>query len=62
MYDGMLSHLFDRFFVVTKYILPTIEDVKFLPINCDSDCNYLNVNLDKNRYPVQHHTNIRNIC
>ena len=28
-YEGMLSHSFDMFYVVTKFILPTIEDVKF---------------------------------
>ena len=61
-YEGMLSHSFDRFYVVTKFILPTIEDVKFLPINFDSECNYLKVELDKHRYPVTHLTNIGNIC
>ena len=38
-YKGMLSHSFDRFYVVTKFILPTIEDVKFSPIDFDSECN-----------------------
>ena len=42
-YEGMLSHSFDRFYVVTKFILPTMEDVKFSPIHFDSECNYLNV-------------------
>ena len=28
-YEGMLSHSFDRFYVVTKFILPTIEDLNF---------------------------------
>ena len=31
-YEGMLSHSFDRFYAVTKSILPTIEVIKFLPI------------------------------
>ena len=39
-YEGMLLHLFDRFYVVTKFILSTIKDVKFLPINFDSECYY----------------------
>ena len=43
----MLSHSFDRFYVVMKLMLPTIDDVKFLPINFDSKCNYLKINLDK---------------
>ena len=59
-YEGMLSHPFDRFFVVKIYLL-TIEDGKFLLINFDSGFNYLKVYLGKNRYPVQHVTNIRNL-
>ena len=31
-HEGMLSYLFDIFYVVTKFILPTIEDVKFYPL------------------------------
>ena len=27
-YEGMLPHPFDRFYVVTKFILPTIKDFK----------------------------------
>ena len=34
--EGMLSHLLDRFYVVTKFILQTTEDVKFLLIIFDS--------------------------
>ena len=58
----MLSHLSDRFYVVTKFILPVNEDVEFLLINFCSECNYLKVDLDKHRYPVQHLTNSRNLC
>ena len=32
-YEGMLAHSFDRFYVVTKFILHTINDLKFLPID-----------------------------
>ena len=31
-YEGMLSHSFDRFYVVTKCILPTIDDIKIKPL------------------------------
>ena len=34
-YEGMLAHSFDRFYVVTKFILPTINDLKFPSIDCD---------------------------
>ena len=41
-YEGMLSHCFDRFYLVTKFMLPTFNDLKFSPIDFDSECNYLN--------------------
>ena len=28
-YEGMSAHLFDRFYVVTKFIVPTMDDQKF---------------------------------
>ena len=28
-YEGMLVHSFDRFYVVTKFMLPMIGDLKF---------------------------------
>ena len=27
-YEGMLSHSFDRLYVVTKFVFPTVEDIK----------------------------------
>ena len=41
----MLAHSFDRFYVVTKFILPTLDDLKLSPIKYDKECNYL-YNLD----------------
>ena len=40
-YDGMLAHLFDRFYMVTKFILPSIGDLKFSTLNYDNTCAYL---------------------
>ena len=40
-YDGMLAHSFDRFYVVTKFILPSIADLNFSKLNYDSTCAYL---------------------
>ena len=31
----MLAHPFDRFYVVTKFMLPTIGDLKFSKLNFD---------------------------
>ena len=43
----MVAHSFNRFCVVTKFILPTMDDLKLLPINYDGECRYLE-NLDDN--------------
>ena len=42
--------------------MPTIEDLKFSPIDFDSECNYLNVDLDRHRYPIHYLPNIENLC
>ena len=34
-YEGMLIHSFDRFYVVTKFMLPTIGDLKFSKLDFD---------------------------
>ena len=40
-YEGMLAHSFDRFYVVTKFILPTLDDLKSSPIRYDKECKYI---------------------
>ena len=45
--EGKHSHSFDRFYVVTKFILPTIEDTKISPITFDIECSYWHIKLDK---------------
>ena len=44
-YEGILAHSFDRFYVVTKFILLMLDDLKLSPIKYDKECNYLH-NLD----------------
>ena len=40
-YEGMLAHSFDKFHVITKFILPTPNDLKLPPIKYDKECKYL---------------------
>ena len=40
-YKGMLVHSFDRFYVVTKFEMPKIEDLKLAMFSFDLTCNYL---------------------
>ena len=37
----MLAHLYDRFYVVTKFILPSIGDLKFSNLNYDITSAYM---------------------
>ena len=39
----MLVHSFDRFYVVTKFILPSIGDLNFSILNYDNTCAYLDI-------------------
>ena len=39
-YEVMLAHSFDRFYVVTKFMLPTIGDLKFSKLDFDYTCAY----------------------
>ena len=54
-YEGMLAHSFDRFYVVTKYMLPMIGDLKFSKLDFDYTCAYK----EKEYAPS---TDSRNIC
>ena len=40
-YERMLVHSFDRFYVAIKFILPTVNDLKFSTINFNETYNYL---------------------
>ena len=39
--EGMLAHSFNRFHTVTKFILPTIDDLKFSMIKFNEKSKYL---------------------
>ena len=41
-YEGMLAHLFDRFYIVTKFMLPSMGDIKFSKLNYDHTCACMN--------------------
>ena len=50
----MLSHSFHRFYVVTKFELPRVEDLKLTTIDFDPNCSYLNGN-EKYMKKLQRH-------
>ena len=53
-YEGMLAHLFDRFYIVTKFMLPSMEDIKFSKLNYNHSSAYVNKeyapNMDSSKY------------
>ena len=40
-YEGMLTYSFDRIYVVTKFLLPSLGDLKFSNLNFDNTRAYL---------------------
>ena len=41
-YEGMLSHYFDRFYIVTKFELPKTKDLRLATFKFDFECSYAN--------------------
>ena len=46
----MLAHSFDRFYMVTKFILPSIRELQFSNLNYDNTGGYLD---NKNTYNTE---------
>ena len=46
----MWAHSFDRFYVVTKFILPCIGELQFSKLNYDNTCTYPD---NKNAYNTE---------
>ena len=58
-YKGMLSHFFDRFYVVTKFELPKVEDLCLTTVQYDSTCNYLKIKKDKDKLAHRYLPNLK---
>ena len=46
-YEGMLTRSFERFYMITKFMLPSKEDLKFSKLNYDNTYAYL----DNKKHP-----------
>ena len=55
-YEGMLAHSFDRFYVITKFILPMLDDLKLSLIEYDEDCKYIRRLDDQNDENIKQNT------
>ena len=61
-YVGMISHSFDRFYVVTKFELPKVQDFKFDSIPYDKGCNHLEKAKSKGGYNIGMMDEIKQYC
>ena len=41
-YEGMLSHSFDHFYIMTKFELPKTKDLRLATFKFDFKCSYAN--------------------
>ena len=48
IYEGILAVSFDKFYVVAKFILPSVDNLKFLQVDFNERCNYLSDDLVHN--------------
>ena len=62
MFEGILSHSFDRFYVATKLELPKVEDLRLTTISYDSTCQYLEDAKILKDYMTQLIRDMRNYC
>ena len=50
----MLAKSFDRFYIIVKFMLPYMGDLKFPNLNFDHSCTYMNkkytANMDSSKY------------
>ena len=53
-YEGMLAHSIDRFYIVAKFMLPSMGDLKFSNLNFDHSWAHMNKkytpNMDSSKY------------
>ena len=61
-YEGLLAHSFDRFYVVTKFILPSLGDLKFSNLNYDNTCMYLDNRNVQNTETRKYMLDLRTFC
>ena len=61
-YEGILAHSFDRFYVGTKFMLPTIGEIKFFKLNFDNTCLYMKKEYAPNTDSRKYLTELRTYC
>ena len=55
-------HSFDRFYIVTKFMLPSMGDIKFSKLNFDHTCTYMNKEYAPNMDSRKYLTELKTYC
>ena len=58
----MLVHSFDRFYIVTKFILPTMGDLNFSKLNYDDTCMYMHKKNAQNIETRKYMLDLKTFC
>ena len=53
-YKGMLTHSFDRFYVITKYKIPRVEQLQFTTFAFNLTCSHLNISKSPQLRYIKH--------
>ena len=61
-YEGMLAHSFDRFCVVTKFILASIGNLKFSNLHYNNTCAYMDNQDAQSTEKRKYMLDLRTIC
>ena len=61
-YEGMLMHSFDRFYIITKFILPSIGDIRFLHLTFDDSSSYMNKEYTPNMHSSKYLKELKMYC
>ena len=61
-YEGMLAHLFDRFYIIAKFMLPSMGDLKFSNLNFDDSHTYMNKKYTPNMDSSKYLTELKTYC
>ena len=61
-YEGKLTHSFDRFYIVTKFMLPSMGDLKLSNLNFDHSCAYMNKKYTPNTDSSKYLTELKTYC
>ena len=61
-YEGMLAHSFNRFYVVTKFILPMIGDLKFSKLDFDDTFVYTENKFTRNTESRKYMLELKAFC